>query len=434
MSHTIPLNREKSPQSFLKNFSGMFKTPTGENYTKIFVLVSVLFLLWGFSMGLIDVLNKHFQEALNLSKGQSGFVQFAYYTGYFVMAIPAGFLAKKYGYKGGIISGLILVAIGSLWAIPATKIGIFAIFLLGLFVLASGLSFLETVANPYTTVLGPPEMGAARINLAQTCNALGQLLGPLIGGQIILSATIGKHTGDTTLYIPYLGIAIVVIVLILLFSFAKVPDVQVLVKNIKSKQKTENLHARVKPFWKILHFDFAVLSQLFYMVAQTGIFSFFINYTVSNLHNCSDRTASLYLSMGGFGMFLAGRLIGSFILRKSKPDITLAFYGSANVICMLVVMFGSGMIGIAALIASFFFMSIMFPTIFALGIFGLGEQTKQASSFIVMTLVGGALTPIMGHIADITTINFGFIVPLICFAGIFLYSVFWQRLKLYGGM
>ena len=185
-----------SYQMAIKNLSKMFQTADNKNYTKIFMLLCTLFLLWGFSMGLIDVLNKHFQEALHMSKARSGFVQFAYYTGYFFMAIPAGLVAKKYGYKWGIIGGLILVTIGALWAIPATKIGIFFIFLLGLFILSSGLSCLETVANPYTTVLGPPEMGAARINLAQSCNALGQVLGPLIGGQIILSATVGEVAGS----------------------------------------------------------------------------------------------------------------------------------------------------------------------------------------------------------------------------------------------
>lgn len=425
MAYTQPISESQaSGFSFLKNFTKTFKTSDGKDYTKIFMLVCTLFLLWGFSMGLIDVLNKHFQEALHISKARSAFVQFAYYMGYFFMAIPAGFLAKRFGYKGGIIVGLILVAIGSLWAIPATMIGTFFVFLIGLFIIASGLSFLETVANPYTTVLGPVETGAARINLAQTCNALGQMLGPLIGGQIILSATIGENTGNATLYIPYLGIAVIVIILAVSFLIAKVPDVIAL-----EEYKHDVKNVKTKPFWSRLHFNFAVIAQFFYMIAQTGIYSFFINYTVSNLPNCSDRTASLYLSLGGFSMFLVGRFIGSFILRKTRPQKTLAVYGLANVVLMLMVMMFSGTLGVFSLIASFFFMSIMFPTIFALGIFGLGEQTKQASSFIIMTIVGGALAPVMGYIADITSISFGFIVPLFCFMVVFLYAVFWQRLK-----
>jgi len=373
-------------------------------------------------MGLIDVLNKHFQEVLHISKEKSGFVQFAYYMGYFIMAIPAGFFAKRFGYKGGIILGLILVTIGSLWAIPATKIGSYFVFLIGLFILASGLSFLETVANPYTTVLGPPKMGASRINLAQSCNAVGELFGPLIGGQIILSATIGGSTGNNTLYIPYIGIAIIVVILIALFIIAKVPEVHT------AKEQSDSTTIK-KPFWKLWHFNFAIIAQFFYMIAQTGIYSFFINYTVRNIPNCSDRTASVYLSLGGFGLFLLGRIIGSFILKKMAAHKTLAFYGMTNIFLMMLVMFVAGKIGVIALIASFFFMSIMFPTIFALGIFGLGEQTKLASSFIVMTIVGGAFTPLMGYIADRTTISFGFIVPLVCFVSVFIYAVAWKKLE-----
>lgn len=409
----------------MKNLGNLFKTSDGQNYIRIFILLCSLFLLWGFSMGLIDVLNKHFQEVLHISKAKSGLVQFAYYTGYFFMAIPAGFFAKKFGYKGGIIAGLILVALGSLWAMPATKIGSYFVFLIGLFILASGLSFLETVANPYATVLGPPELGAARINFAQSCNALGQLLGPLIGGQIILSSIVGSAGGAGNLYIPYLGIAIIVIILVVFFGCTKIPDItmpQICEEKIL-------LHAKCKPFWQRWHFNFAVIGQFFYMVAQTGIYSFFINYTVSNLSNCSDRTASVYLSLGGFGLFLTGRIIGSFILKQIQAYKVLACYGLANIILMLLVMFSSGKIGFLALVSSFFFMSIMFPTIFAMGIFGLGDQTKQASSFIVMTIVGGAFTPIMGYIADISNISIAFIIPLFCFSIIFIYALIWKRIS-----
>lgn len=423
MTHTAPINTDIKA-SFLKDLSKMFKTADGNNYTRIFILICTLFMLWGFSMGLIDILNKHFQEALHISKAESGFVQFAYYMGYFLMAIPAGFFAKKFGYKKGIIMGLSLVAVGALWAMPATKIGTYFIFLVGLFILASGLSFLETVANPYSTVLGPPEMGAARINLAQSCNAFGQMLGPLLGGQIILSATVGGSAGSNNLYIPYFGIAVIVIILATLFFFAKVPNVHALDRceiNITKKP--------AQPFWHKWHFNFAVVAQLFYMIAQTGIYSFFINYTVISLPGCSDRHAATYLAIGGFGLFLLGRLIGSFVLRKITPYKALAFYGLVNILLMLVVMLGVGKFGFLALVGSFFFMSIMFPTIFALGIFGLGKHTKQASSFIVMTIVGGAFTPVMGYIADITNIGFGFIVPLICFAVVLIYAVSWKKLE-----
>jgi FHS family L-fucose permease-like MFS transporter len=407
----------------MNNLSQMFITPDGKDRTRLFILICSLFLLWGFSMGLIDVLNKHFQAVLHISKGQSGFIQFAYYMGYFIMAIPAGLLAKRFGYKCGIIIGLILVALGALWTIPATRIGTLFAFLISLFIVASGFSFLETVANPYSIVLGPQKTAASRINFAQSFNALGQLLGPFFGGQIILSASIGDVTDSSKLYIPYVGIAVIVIILVLMFVFAHIPDIQI-AKKFEENQKQQN----AKPFWRKWHFNLAVVAQLLYMIAQTGIYSFFINYTVSNLPHISDRTASVYLAFGGFGMFLLGRLIGSFILRKARAHRMLAFYAIVNVILIFIVVFSVGMLGILALIGSFFFMSIMYPTIFTLGIHGLGEQTKQASSLIVMTIVGGAFTPVMGHVADIININAGFIIPLACFFFIFIYSVLWKKL------
>ena len=292
--------------------------------------------------------------------------------------------------------------------------------------MALGLSCLETVANPYTIVLGPPKMGAARINMAQSCNAVGELLGPLIGGQIILSAAIGNHVTNANLYIPYIGIAVVVVILAVFFYVAKVPDVKALEECVITKETAKK---KCRPFWRRKHFNFAVVAQLFYMIAQTGIYSFFINYTVTKLPGCSDRTASVYLSLGGFGLFLLGRITGSLILRKAKPDKTLAYFSLANVILMIIVMLGFGGFGVVALAMSFFFMSIMFPTIFALGIFGLGEQTKQASSFIVMAIVGGIFTPVMGYIADITNISFGFIVPLFCFLVVLVYAISWKKME-----
>ncbi len=421
MSIPIP-NNIKTMSGTTQPKKKLFTSSDGKNYAVVFILLCTLFLLWGFSMGLIDVLNKHFQEALHISKAKSAFVQLAYYLGYFVMAIPAGLMAKKHGYKTGIIVGLILVALGALWAVPATRIGIFYIFLIGLFVIACGLSILETVANPYTTVLGPPETGAVRINLAQSCNAIGQILGPLVGGQLMLSATVGETVDSSHLALPYIGIAILVIILIVFFCFFKIP-------NIKAFDETVSKRKKDRPFWRKKHFIFAVVAQFFYMVAQTGIFSFFINYAVDNLKNYSDRDAAELLSIGGLGLFLAGRLIGSYVLKKTVAHKTLAFYGIANTLLMLIVIFCSGWLGVIGLLGSFFFMSIMYPTIFSLGIYGLGEQTRHASSYIVMTLVGGTFVVVMGYIADITNIQIGFIVPLICFFIVFIYAVFWKKLE-----
>ena len=206
---------------------GMFVTDDGQNVLFTFLLLILLFALWGFCNGMIDVMDKHFQEVLHLDLAQSAWVQFAHYLGYFLMALPAGWLATKLGYKGGIIAGLLLVAVGGFWFIPATHIGSFWAFLLGVCVIAAGLTFLETIANPYTTVLGPEEYGATRINLAQSCNGIGLIFGPIAGGMFFYSKNAaGESTGSETLWVPYAGVAVVVIILAVVFYFANVPDIK----------------------------------------------------------------------------------------------------------------------------------------------------------------------------------------------------------------
>jgi len=454
----------------MKKLTDIFRTADGKNYLITFILVTSLFLLWGFCNGLIDVLNKHFQNSLNVTKTQSAFVQMANYMGYFFMAIPSGLLARRFGYKGGIIIGLALIATGAFWFIPATQIGTYWAFLLGLFILATGLTCLETIANPYTTVLGPSEFGAARINLAQSANGIGWILGPLIGGRLILSATDQVNRSNESLYKPYLGIGIVVAVLAVIFVFARVPDLQA---EEECKTETGN-RVSAKPFWKRWHFLLAVAAQFFYVAAQTGIFSFFINYIVDHLshisegaakllnayagglHNAihlvsawladvipstialpkdghyfvSEQGASFLLSLGGFLLFLLGRFVGSVALRFFKAHWTLALFSLINILMMALVVAPLGWISVMGLFLSFFFMSIMFPTIFALGIHGLGEQTKKASSFIVMAIVGGAIMPMfMGWLADNWGMRIGFVMPLICFVVIAAYGLFWRQLE-----
>ena len=569
--------------------SSWFRTAEGKNYAFIFLLVSSLFLLWGVCNGMIDILNKHFQDSLHITKAESAFVQFANYMGYFFMAIPSGLLAIRYGYKGAIIIGLSFVALGAFWFIPATHIGTYWAFLLGLFILAAGLTCLETVCNPYATVLGPPESGAARINLAQSANGIGWMIGPVLGGFFVLSATGEPITTNTDLYKPYLIVAVLVAVIAFIFIINKVPDLHNL-----EESKIEIAPGKVaaKPLWKRSHFVLAVAAQFFYVAAQTGIFSFFINYIATDipalrqnaanglqgfangLHNAriippaqmtysaamfsakdipdlsalvarlqndpnaktrpvsefiwsratnlqavlaspdvdqkefkkneltavlkdlnravqtnllfdaqrfagvtlpaetanlavqnpsgeqlvrlnrslleavypeneiarspylhdamyrvTDRGASLLLSFGGFALFLLGRITGTLALRVFKAHSTLALYSIINVGTMLLVMFPLGWWSVAGLFLSFFFMSIMYPTIFALGIHGLGEQTKIASSFIVQAIVGGAVMPLfMGWLADNWGMRVGFLMPLLCFAFVAYYGADWRRL------
>lgn len=402
----------------------MFRTSDGRGHVLTFVLVCSLFLLWGFCSGLLDNLNKHFQNSLSISKFQSGFVQNAFYMGYFLMALPAGMLARRFGYKAGILIGLVLTAAGAFWFVPATQINTYGAFLAGLFLIATGLACLETIANPYTTVLGPPASAATRINLAQTCNGIGWITGMLIGSVIILSATHQVNVSNEQLKIPYLGIGIAVTILIVVFGFADVPDLRA-----EEEFRPEAEGKATKPLIRRAHFTMGVLSQFLYVAAQTGIFSFFINYAVVNVDGLSDQAAGKWQA-GAFFLFTLGRLTGSAVVGFMRPERALAGYAVINAVLMVVAMAAGGWTGVVALMASFFFMSIMFPTIFALSIRGLGEHTKLGASMLVMAIVGGAImTPLMGYIADRGGMRIGFAIPLACFGVVALYGAIWRKLE-----
>ena len=601
---------------------GLFTMEDGRNLMFTFILASSLFLLWGVCNGMIDVMDKHFQDELKLSKAQSAWVQFAHYLGYFLMALPAGWLASKIGYKGGIIAGLLLVAAGGFWFIPATHINAMARagsvspntafigYLAGVCAIAAGLTFLETIANPYTTVLGPPRFAATRINLAQSCNGVGWIFGPIIGGMFFYSKdAAGVSTGSETLYIPYVIVAVVVLVLAVIFFFANIPDI----KTKDDYHLDDSMPNVSHSIWKHPHFVMAVAAQFLYVAAQAGIFSFLINYmteevptipaawqgtttsawietkthvsrdelkdlpslanklkqksdpvseflrsrlspeTVSALDaykgggfdsgllrtylaqdlnsivkqdpkkvkpeemlyeekrfngvpldektrqllekkkeaekkqqlldekrkeeakknqqpgaeqtaallppaekiewgslpqlnrmlladaypgviafddtflGISDKGAAVLASLG-FVCFLIGRFTGAGILRKFSAHKVLGIYGLMNVAACLLVFLKLGWLSVACVFLSYFFMSIMFPTIFALGIYGLGARAKKASAFIVMAIMGGAILPkLMGAVADKWDMSRGFIVPLACFGFVAFYGFYWPK-------
>ena len=410
-------------QNFKSAAKRLFQGPGGKNLLVTFILVTTLFLLWGFCNGMLDILNKHFQTTVHINKFQSGFVQTANYLAYFLLAIPAGLLARKFGYKGGIIIGLVLIASGAFWFVPATRIGTYWAFLTGVFVVGAGMACLETIANPYSTVLGPAESSATRINLAQTCNGLGWILGPVVGGHFVFSR-VSSGNANGSLYVPYLGTCVVVAVLIGIFALAYVPDL-----HAEEEVQVEAQGKTKKPLWQRWHFILGVLAQFLYVAAQAGIFSFFINYVLENTNGVTARQASSWLGIFGFGLFLVGRLSGSAVVSVIRPDWALASYAALNVMLCGLVMVG-GKVGLYALFGTFFFMSIMFPTIFALGIRGLGEHTKLGSSLIVMSIVGGAIAPpLMGHIADVSSMRLGFVIPLACFGFIALYGACWRVLE-----
>lgn len=396
----------------------------GTSYLIPFIAVTSLFFLWGFAHSLLDVLNKHFQDILGITKSKSGWVQAALYGGYAVMAIPAGLIMSHFGYKKGIIFGLLVYALGAFLFFPAAYVQTFEFTLLCLFVIACGLTCLETAANPYSTVLGPKESSEQRINLSQSFNGLGWILGPSIGGFLIFGQSSGAETNKfASMIMPYMIIGVLVLIVAFVFMKIKLPDIH---------EGEHDAHGDVGKYSDLLkhrHFKLAVLSQFMYVAAQTGINSFFINYVVETMPQFSNEKAAYLLSLG-FVFFMVGRFSGSVIMRWVKPNQMLALYAFINIIAMGLVMAGLGWASLIAIYLTYFCMSIMFPTIFALGIKDLGGLTKKASSFIVMMVAGGAVCPMfMGYIADISNMAIGFVVPLLCFIVVLYYGLVGYKVK-----
>lgn len=391
--------------------------PGGKSYLVPFILITSLFLLWGFAHGLLDVLNKHFQGVFTMTKAESGLVQFSTYIAYFLMALPAGAFMKRYGYRKGIIMGLLLFAIGAFGFIPAAFLHSATPFLIALFVIACGRCILETAANPYSTILGPSASAAQRLNLSQSFNGLGWILGPLVGGLLIFGASEGDSMALTK---PYILVGGIVLFVALLFFFTKLPEIK--------PEEEEEVTAIVeeKPaasLWKRRQFVRSVVAQFCYCAAQTGIFGFFINYVTEMDPGISNLRASRILAFGGMALFMIGRLSGSFTMKWLAPGRLLTWYSLLSAVCMALVVASVGTLSLYALYLSFFFMSIMFPTIFALGLEGMGVYTKKASSYIVMGVAGGAFSPmLMGYIGE-ENMALGFIVPLIAFLYILYFAI-----------
>lgn len=437
----------------MNSFVAIFRTEDGQNRLFTFALVCCLFGLSGLCNGMIDVLNKHFKDSLHLSDSQSALVQGAWYGAYFIMAFPGGFVARRFGYRGGILTGLTIILAGSLLFIPVTKMTggdllVYAAFLATLFAVAAGFTFLETVANPYATVLGPPDGASSRINLAQSFNAIGWILGPMLGGKFTLAAAGGQGpASNASLYIPYLVVAGLVLILLVVFAVAPVP-------NLQAKEEThQTVHGQQqhRPLFKEQHFLLGIGAQFLYVAGQCGIFAFFITYILdpqltpalpqwaaenmpASLRQLVDgqwhitKACSPILLSVAFALFALGRFSGSAIQRYCRPEAVLGTYGLINVVLMALVLAGLGWVSVIALMVSFFFMSIMYPTIFALGIRGLGPNTKLAASCMVTTIIGGALIPYcMGKVIDAFGMSLSFLIPAACFAYIAFYGLTWRK-------
>jgi FHS family L-fucose permease-like MFS transporter len=396
-----------------------------------FILVTSLFFFWGFVHNLDPILIPHLRKAFNLTDLESSLIDSSVFVAYFFMALPAGYIMRKYGYKSGIMIGLVLFGIGSILFVPAANSLQYIYFLGALFVIACGLTFLETAANPYVTILGPAETATRRLNFSQSFNGLAAFIAPAYIGPMILS---GKNLTQAemdampaaqlhayvleeaaSVKMPYLILGLIILSVALVFYFTNMPDV-------KDEDKEGAEGATFAGALKSMRLRWGILAQFFYVGAQVCVGSFFIKMSTTSAGLAED-VAAKYL--GFFGLaFMLGRFAGTFFMQYIKPRKLLIIYAFINILLSIVAIAGSGMIVVYTLIAIAFFMSIMFPTIFSMGIDGLGHNTKIGSSLIVMAIVGGALLPpVLGLISDLTgNIQYGYVVPLICFSVILLFA------------
>ena len=407
---------------------------TERKYVLPFVLITSLFFLWAFGVNLNDVLIPQFKSAFSLSDFQSSFIQIAFFGGYFLAALVAGRLMERIGYRRGILTGLFLCATGALLFVPAGSLGIYGLFLLSSFVLASGQSFLEVAANPYATILGAPETSERRLNLAQSFNAVGAVVALLVVGPLILTATVPsaaelarlspaalqayRASQTATVRIPYLVIGGIFLLVAALIYFAHLPEI---------REQASGEEAEASASWKGVlahkHLVRSVIAQFLYVGAQVGVGSFVIRFVMHAEAFLGPRAAARYLQLHLVG-FMIGRFTGSALMKSIRPSRLLAFFAFGALLCAVIATSTTGIIPIYAVVLIGFFHSIMFPTIFALGIKNLGPFTKRGSSLLVMAILGAAVVPpIMGKISDLSNIQRAFLVPLLCYAYVLYFGV-----------
>jgi len=405
-----------------------------QSYLFAFILVTCLFFLWGFAHNLDPILIPHLKRSFTLTNTQATLIDSAVFIAYFLMALPAGFIMKRFGYKAGIIVGLLLFSAGSFMFLPAADHQSYNYFLIALFVIACGLTILETAANPYAAALGDPATSTQRLNFAQSFNGLAAALAPVVGARIILTKghsdvelsaltdaakQIALASEAASVKLPYAILGVVLIVVALLFALIHLPKIQQSTGHVASKNI---FHA-----FKHKHLSWAVAAQFFYVGAQVTVFSMFILYA-EKAALLQQVDAADYLGICGIA-FLIGRFLGTFIMKYIQPQKLLTLYAAINVVLCVVAIAGTGMITVYSIIGICFFMSIMFPTIFSLGINDLKGDTEFGSSLIIMSIVGGAILPrFFGMISDWTgNIQLGYIIPLICFVVIVLFG--WKGYK-----
>jgi len=410
---------------------------TERRYTMAFVLVTSLFFMWALGVNLNDILIPHLKKAFRLTDLQSSLIQSAFFGGYFLAALPAGWLMERIGYKKGILLGLLTCAVGAFLFIPAASIGLYGYFLFALFVMACGQGVLEVAANPYVTILGPPESSERRLNLAQSFNAVGAVVTPFIGRVFILSGieySAGQLSAMTPeqsaaysameasrVRGPYLAITALFLFVAALLYLAHLPEI----REVSGETGSDLPEAprRVWEIWRYKHLVKGVVAQFFYVGAQVGVTSFVIRLTQHTLPNTPEKVAANFLQWHLIG-FMVGRFAGSAMMKRIAPPRLLGFFAVCAFLCTLTAIAGSGAAPVWAVVFLGFFDSIMFPTIFALSVKNLGIYTKLGSALLVMSIIGGAILPaVMGYLSDASSIQEAFVVPLICYAYVLYFAV-----------
>src|ERR1700736_1866724 len=410
---------------------------TERRYVLPLTLVTSLFFLWAFGVNLNDILIPHLKKAFRLTDFRSSLIQTAFFGRYFIAALPAGWLMEKIGYKRGILVGLVMCATGALLFIPAASVRLYVFFLFALFLMACVQGVLEVAANPYVTILGPPESSERRLNLAQSFNAVGAVVTPIIGGAFILSGI--EHSADQLAAMTpeqsiaysaleasrvrgtYLAITALFLLVAVLLYFTRLPEIREDSEDtVPEREKVPRKHWEI---WRFKHLVKGVVAQFFYVGAQVGVTSFVIRFTQHLLPGTPERVAANFLKWHLIG-FMLGRFAGSAMMKRIAPPKLLGFFAVCAFLCTWTAIAGSGAVSVWAVVLLGFFDSIMFPTIFALSVKNLGVYTKIGSALLVMSIIGGALVPaLMGYISDTSSIQKAFIVPLICYAYVIYFAL-----------
>jgi MFS transporter, FHS family, L-fucose permease len=400
---------------------------TERRYVVPLILVTSLFFLWAFGVNLNDILIPHLKKAFRLTDFRSSLIQTAFFGGYFLAALPAGRLMEKIGYRRGILVGLLTCATGAFLFIPAASIRLYGFFLFALFVMACGQGVLEVAANPYVTILGPPQSSERRLNLAQSFNSVGAVVTPIFGAAFILSGVeysraqlsamspaqlqAYQAAEANTVRLPYLVIAGLFLAVAALIFFSHLPEVR---EEDSARDASGGAAMGLRGLWPYKHLCKGVLAQFFYVGAQVGVASFVIRFAQHSLPGLPEKHAANYLKLHLLG-FMIGRFLGSALMKDIAASRLLSLFATSALICLALVLLGSGVAPIWALVLLGFFHSIMFPTIFALSLKHLGPHTKLGSSLLVMSIIGGAIFPaIMGYISDMSNIRYAFLVPFFC--------------------